>query len=267
MDLIPCRDAVDFLSKSAPRPWLRRMLLWMIFSSEIMAFFEEGRSVETVFAVSMLWGVVTPEMNDKEREAAIRGQYDEELANRLVSAAPKDEIQRVVFEWEKGSGPRHVSAGYFVHADEINWDEGRLRAEFESSDIFDEALFWEDDELLSGEYEKPVYNVTLRGLCFNREAIEMLQPSFQIPSAFSGQPTTAARLGRPRIWDWDAALTYLMSIAQTPDGLPTGTGSQAQIERLLADWFMAETGDTPAESQIRKHATKIMCGLKRPETS
>jgi hypothetical protein len=41
--------------------------------------------------------------------------------------------------------------------------------------------------------------------------------------------------------------------------------AQAQIERLIAEWFTKETGDAPADSQVRQHATKIMRALKKPE--
>ena len=51
-------------------------------------------------------------------------------------------------------------------------------------------------------------------------------------------------------------MAHLLSIAQTPDGLAMGQGAQAQIERLIADWFMTSTGNSPAESQMRHHARR-----------
>ena len=64
----------------------------------------------------------------------------------------------------------------------------------------------------------------------------------------------------------EGSTAYLLSIAQTPDGLAMGQGAQAQIERLIADWFMTSAGNTPAESQVRQHATKIMIALNRPKS-
>jgi len=108
--------------------------------------------------------------------------------------------------------------------------------------------------------------ISLTGLSFDRETIEMLQPSVELAPVAVGQTESRARIGRPRTWDWDSATTYLLTIAQKPDGLPTGPGAQAQIERLIAEWFTNETGDAPAASQVRQHATKIMRALKKPES-
>src|SRR3954471_16875032 len=60
-----------------------------------------------------------------------------------------------------------------------------------------------------------------------------------------------ARPGRPRVWDWDGALMHLLKVAQHPDGLPTGPGAQAQLERLVSDWFIETTGNAPSTSQVR----------------
>ena len=59
---------------------------------------------------------------------------------------------------------------------------------------------------------------------------------------------------------------HLLTIAQTPDGLPVGQGAQAAIERVVAEWFTATTGNSPSTSQIRSHAAKIMRTLKKPES-
>jgi hypothetical protein len=55
-------------------------------------------------------------------------------------------------------------------------------------------------------------------------SIEMLQPSVELAPVVVGQTKSRARIGRPRTWDWDSATTYLLTIAQEPDGLPTGPG-------------------------------------------
>ena len=57
------------------------------------------------------------------------------------------------------------------------------------------------------------------------------------------------RPGRKEKWDWDGAAAHLFKIAKTPVGLPT---NQAEVERILKDWFMKTTGDYPAESTIRE---------------
>jgi hypothetical protein len=266
MNLISSGETLDFLSKSAPRPWIKKMLLWMIFNGELEPFFEEGKSVETTSAFALIWKAAGTNSQGEERSRLIREEYDDELAEELINASDHDLIERLAHEWKAGSGAQTVAAGYFVYANSINWEDGLLEAEIRYKFKDNESLFWEDDELLQGEFEKADHNVTLRGLRFEREKIEMLQPNVEMAPATPKSVPAAAPIGRPRTWDWDGATTFLLTIAQTPDGLPTGPGAQAQIERLLADWFVQNAGKEPAESLIRKHATKIMCALKKPES-
>jgi hypothetical protein len=62
--------------------------------------------------------------------------------------------------------------------------------------------------------------------------------------------------GRKAIWDWEGAMVHLLEIANLPDGLPE---TQAEIERTVADWFMDNFGDHPAESTIREKV-RTWCG-------
>ena len=66
-----------------------------------------------------------------------------------------------------------------------------------------------------------------------------------------GEDQPATR-GRPVRWDWGGAVGHLLSVANTPDGLPD---TQADIERLVAGWFSTTGGDEPAESAIREHVS------------
>lgn len=70
----------------------------------------------------------------------------------------------------------------------------------------------------------------------------------------------ASNRGRPPKWDWEGALAYVVAVANTPDGLETGPGAQAAIERLMADWFTRASNDAsaPAVSEVRKRASRIM---------
>lgn len=89
----------------------------------------------------------------------------------------------------------------------------------------------------------------------------MLLPTHQLASDEIGTRTGAERrgpVGRPPKWDWDAALESLIARAQLPDGLPSGAGAQAEIERLIASWFMETENDCPSESQIRGRAQRVM---------
>jgi hypothetical protein len=241
------------------------MLLWMIFNGEIIPFFNKGRSVAKVSAFSIIFDALGGDWTSENRDELIRENFEPEMADKLIAAKDMDKIEEVAFEWAIDDGPREVAAGYFVFATAIDWDQGLVEAEIESSNANDEHLFWDSDELLVSDFEHPNYFVTLSGLCFELERIEMLQPSADLAPPPHRAVERGARMGRPRTWDWDGATIHLLTIAQTPDGLPTGPGAQAQIERLIADWFMTTTGNAPAESQVRQHSTKMMRALKKPQ--
>ena len=67
--------------------------------------------------------------------------------------------------------------------------------------------------------------------------------------------------GRPSEWNWKGALVYLVTVANTPDGLPD---KQADAERLVLKWFEDNYCDSPAPSAIREHVSPIyrLCGRR-----
>lgn len=75
------------------------------------------------------------------------------------------------------------------------------------------------------------------------------------------QKVQGERRGRPAKWDWEAALCAIAAKANTPDGLPTGHGAQAEIGRMLAQWFCDNQNGEPAQSDIGARAAKIMAAL------
>ena len=265
MELITSGETLDFLSKSAPRAWIKRMLLWMIYTYEIDVYCLNARSVAKTRVYKLLLDALDRDANGPKREEQIREHFSEEMAEKLLAANEMDELKEVVCELTEEDTLQQVSCGYFVYATHINWEEGVLLAEIYDSTA-DKDLFLDSDELLQSEFDDADYEVGFTGLCFDREKIEMLQPNFPMLQPAKESREERPRLGRPRTWDWESTTAYLLSIAQTPDGLPTGPGAQAQIERLVADWFMASTGNTPAVSQIRQHVAKITKALKKPES-
>jgi hypothetical protein len=266
MELITSSETLDFLSKSAPRAWVKRMLLWMIFTDEIGAFFLEARSIAKTRVFTIVLEALKGDAFGPKREELIREHFNAEMAEKLIAANEMDHFQEIAHEWGRDEEPQQVSCGYFVHATNINWEEGIVQATILGDNARDESLFWDADYLLNSDFRDADYEVTLKGLCFEREKIELLQPNIEIPQPAKERRDERPRLGRPRTWDWEGATTHLLTIAQTPDGLPIGPGAQAQIERLVADWFMTSTGNTPSVSQVRQHATKIMKVLKRPKS-
>lgn len=267
MGLITANDALDFLSKSAPRAWVKRMLLWMIFNAELEAYFLEGRSIATVKLFSIALRALGAEAFGERREELIRKNFDAEMAEKLISADAMDDYEEVAYEWNLKEGPQQVSCGYFVYATNIDWEEGTVQATIHYSTKRDDTLFWDADNLLVSDLEDPDYEVTLKGLCFDRDKIEILQPSIDLSPSPQDRKKERPRIGRPRTWDWDGAITHLLTIAQKPDGLPVGPGAQAQIERLVADWFIAGAGNGPSVSQVRQHVTNIVRAIKASKGS
>jgi hypothetical protein len=69
--------------------------------------------------------------------------------------------------------------------------------------------------------------------------------------------------GRLPKWDWEGALIEVTRVANTPDGLPTGRGAQAEIERIMRDWFIATYDGAPSISDIRERARRIMAAITK----
>jgi hypothetical protein len=127
VELITSGETLDFLSKSAPRPWVKRMLLWMLFVDELAAYSLEGRSIAKTRAFSILLDVLKHEGFGPRREELIRENFNADFAEKLIAAKEGDEFEEVVHEWKRGDEPEQVSCGFFVFAENINWEEGVMR--------------------------------------------------------------------------------------------------------------------------------------------
>ena len=167
-------------------------------------------------------------------------------------------------EYGEGAGVPDISISVSrsIFTEALDSDNEALRyACWETGDFdCDLADFWEEP-----------YRACFIGVRVDEVA---LRESFAIPiNAFpSGQVAgvlrTDTRLGRPPKWDWEAALAHVAAIANLPDGLGDGPGTQARIERMIADHLTTD-GETPSETEVRKRAVKVMSavnveGRKRP---
>lgn len=61
-------------------------------------------------------------------------------------------------------------------------------------------------------------------------------------------------VGRKPKWDWEGMLVEIVKLATRKSGLPN---VHADLERHAANWFMSQTGDQPAESEIRLRISRI----------
>lgn len=268
MQLISSRDALDFLSQAAPRPWAQRLLRWMAFDGELDAYARSGKvqAHTIVFEFTSQLYEAAGEYAGPKMDEAIRANYDPEFAEKLIG---KDRMDRVDDEpqiWDETSPPMSVDAGFFLYAADIDLEAGTLATDYiDLGGSFGDAVF-PSDELFGTEFEKPEFEAELRGLCFVKSQIELLLPTMQMAGMPALQPDIRdwrRPTGRPPRWDWEGALAHVASLAQHPDGLPTGSGAQARVEEMIAEWFMEEGGDAPSESQIRQRASKVMRMIAR----
>jgi hypothetical protein len=77
--------------------------------------------------------------------------------------------------------------------------------------------------------------------------------------ALSGQ--IASRRGRVPIYDWTGALAHVAALAHSSDGLFLESGAEpsaSHIARLMEAWFIGKNQKAPADSELRKHATKVL---------
>jgi hypothetical protein len=270
MKLLSAADAINFLGKSAPRPWVKRMLKWMIYEGELNPYFTNGKITPFTSVLGVLLQVEGLAQRDAgpERDAEIRASFDEGIAKQLVGRANMEPVFDEPTEWDETEAPHQVSAGFFIYAEDLDWEAGTIKAEIYAPDSREAYIFWDADEHLGSQFDRAEYKVELSGLRFPLDAIEMLLPNAELNASEStrGSIYREPIIGRPRKWDWEGAFARLAVVAQHPDGLPTGPGAQARIEKILADWFVTETGDSPASSQIRQRAQKMTRLLSVPKT-
>lgn len=203
-------------------------------------------------------------------DEAIRNEYDPEFAQKLIGREKMDRVDDEPQTWDENGPPRKVDVGFFLYASDIDFEAGTLATDYiDLSGSLGEALF-PSEELYGTEFERPEYEAELRALCFVKSQIELLLPTMQMAETSALQPDLLdwrRSTGRPPRWDWEGALAHIVSLAQHPDGLPTGPGAQARVEEMIAEWFIKEAGECPSESQIRQRASKVMRTINRPKTA
>jgi hypothetical protein len=163
-------------------------------------------------------------------------------------------VTEVFEEWE-GEYWELQAPDIFLYPEHIDWEEGMLR----TSELPTEDMNWLVDDH-SGSHV--VYD--LEAMCFLLSQVEMIAPFAPPPPHAAVQiGTVKSAGGRPRKYDWEGALIHLIAIANAPDGLPDGPGSQAAIGRLMLQWFQENAGEEPAESEVKKYARRVVEALGR----
>jgi hypothetical protein len=106
MELITSSETLDFLSKTAPRAWIKRMLLWMIFTDEIGAYFLEARSIAKTRVFTIVLEALKGDAIGPKREELIREHFNAEMAEKLIAANEMDDIQEIAHEWGRDEQPQ-----------------------------------------------------------------------------------------------------------------------------------------------------------------
>lgn len=257
--------ALDMLQTCAPRAWCKRMLCWEIFSGGLDLFARDGEITRRHSAYQILEdaGIKYEDRATLNDEAILALGQDTEGADTLRKAAasqtPYQLIPVNVDHWSIHDGP--LPNALIIALEYLDFDTETLNGDYngwlpndwmESSEVFE--VQGQEDILVS-----------LVGLSFETAKIEMLVPSASVPATSRQHNDTKDRtFSRSSKWDWEGAMANIVAEAnRNPDGLPEGFGALASIEKMLATWFLNSTGKSPAESEVRRRAHRIMEALKR----
>lgn len=271
MKLVTSREAIAFLSQAAPRAWVQRLLRCMIIDGELYAYFSAGRIQPhtNVFHFTLPLREKAGEFSGRNMDRAIREKFEPELAEKLVGRDGRDRVNDDVIDWKSEDGHDAIDMGWIFFAEEIDWEAGTIKVGWVPTDRDAADWLFPSGEFFISEFESADYEADFEGMSFSYASIEMLLPSASLGSMSTGMDSAVqnrSRVGRPPKWDWEGALAHVVTKAQTPDGLPTGPGSQARIEEIMSEWFIGETGEAPSPSQVRERAAKIIRSLETPRT-
>jgi len=263
MMLIESRQALDMLSAHAPRAWCKRVLNWEVFNTDLRLYASKGQVIRLRLAGDILKDAgVSADLRDADR-AQLEQEDDEyriPILKALEAEHPYDKVETIREDWQ-GREDDVLPFG-LIPTSTIDWEAGTLNAELLHDLVPNEWLAASEETFEVGEFETLI--ISLSGLRFELNAIEMLAPGATAPPVEAKQSTSASkRGGRPIKWNWEGALAHIASLANKPDGLPTDAGAQAQIARLITSWFMTEAGEAPADSEVRKRAATILEALTR----
>jgi hypothetical protein len=259
MMLIPAGQALDMLATLAPRAWCKRLLSWEVFSGPLNLYALKGEIIRFRYARDILDKAGFEKAPTEEELESLKANDDPEFYLPVIRAAAAssygEPVETLREEWE-GSSELPLPHWLSVFSD-IDWEKGVLRIELSSGLVPSEWAF-NDDQFTLDDHEK--LEATLSDLAFELAAIELLAPSATAPEAGSSGSSAMApkRIGRPPKWDWEAALAYVVQVANTPDGLPAGEGAQAQLEQIISSYFAERYGAEPAPSEVRRRASMIM---------
>lgn len=242
----------------------------MVLDHELDVFFSSGRiqPYTRVMSLTYRYREEAGEFNGPAMDRVIREKFEAPLAEKLIGKDGYDRVDDELIEWVSEEGHDAIDPGWIYFADEVDWDNGSIKVRWIPTDRDTADIFFSSGEFFVSEFENADYSAEFFGMSFDYARIEMLIPNAPLGSTSSDPRiggNTHSRVGRPPKWNWEGALAHVIAKAQTPDGLPVGSGAQARIEEIISEWFVEETGECPAPSQIRQRAATIMRSLEKPK--
>jgi hypothetical protein len=240
------------------------VLSWEVYEGRLALLFATGRITEKLFAIA-----IKEPMEDEPRSIAdIRREWGDEVAAAVEHAGPVEKVVVRTDVWEQET--RQFPVQVLLHAEDVDWESGVVSGTFDRSSLEGVDDFFED---LLRQHPLSELQVELSDMCFELADIEMMAPGGEVPkrSLVPDAPSPKIEAPRPggpgrrREHDWEGALFYLLGEAEknaiAPE--PEARGAQADIKVLLADWFSANGGRVPSESQLEVYARKALDAIRR----
>ena len=264
MKMISASQALDMLSAHAPRAWAKRVLSSEVYQGNVSLFFGTGEITERQYALEIIRTCC--EGKDEGDLSKVRRQYGDEVGDAVARAAPLEKVAVRTDRWTEEA--RQLPIQVVVFADDADWESGTVTATFDWE--MSEAIEGYEELLMEGRLSE--LQIDLHEMCFLLSEIEMLAPgdntklalAFDLFKGSVAAPARTAGPGRRREYDWEGALLYLLGEAEKNGiaPLPDARGAQADIQNLLADWFSANGGKVPADSQLQSFAGKALRAIR-----
>lgn len=238
------------LQTVAPRPWAKRMLAWHMFETVGFLEFSSGTLTEMMIAYHVL-----------KASEAVNAQVHPSCET-VARAEAASQFEDVILEEHEPEFPFALPIEVILQIDHFDWESGTARGDLRHVDLIN-GDFYED---LLAQRKDSWLAFDLAGLSFPLSLIEMLAPNASPPpeDLFSLEKLKGtdriAGPGRRRKHDWDGALLHLIGEAErnaiAPD--PDAHGAQADIVKLMADWFADNGAAIPANSQLQAKAKQVL---------
>jgi hypothetical protein len=255
-------QAMSSLCEYMPNSWAQRLLVSLMEDCVLTTYCEsytiegetsckfEVENDEPVYTADCHW----------DQEGTLPDEFSviSVKHTRQIGDEEKCELtwRTVVYE---NSIQELASPAMMRHSSNWNWvqnsTEVRLGIESELWNGLDEFEHLEYGPC-AGEVKR-----VLSGLCFESRNFQ----SFMSEARLGRKIEDKAKVGAPRIYDWERALAHVAAVANTDDGLFSADGTTitaSRISEIMAEWFSSEGKAEPARSLLNAKAALVMGAMR-----